>query len=238
MAALNDPGLADGSDPRSRLIVDLLTKTVYRRDTVEASLETAGLSPGDYPAETARGTWTAAVPDAAWKEKLSALIDAVVAEQSAFGPELERQLRSLPVPAAATDLRGLTGGQIRLLRETARVTVDLSGALAALARASPMSRESARAHARLQRSLSQAEIQLQKGRVSVGGWPDEPWAMDFIDARTEALRQVRAAEKRRCRTTAFVRSLADEQYIELDQAITRLQRLLEKNYQSLFTPRP
>jgi hypothetical protein len=222
-----------------RLIIDMLTETVYGPERVKASLEAADLKPGNYPLSTAKITWVAAVPDAAQQRKLMALIDAVVAEEPAFGPELERRLQSLPAPPSVADLNGLSGEQIRLLRGTAMATVDLAGALAALARVSPMSEDFVDTSARLQRSLSRAKTQLQvvEERVSVGALPDKPWAMDFIAAQTEALHEVRAAEKLRCRTTASEGSLTGERHIELGKSITKLQRLLQGRYPSLFTPR-
>jgi hypothetical protein len=237
MAALNDLGLADSDDPRLRLIIDMLTETVYQRARIDASLEAAHLSPGDYSAESARSTWAAAVPDAARKRKITALIDAVVAEQPAFRLELERRLGALPAPPSGADLRGLTGEQIRLLHETAKATVELAGALAALARVSPMSGDFANKSARLQRSLSRAKRQLE-WRVSVRALPDKSWAMDFIAAQAEALWEVRAAEERRCRKTSSGRSLTGERYVRLDNSITKLQRLLKERYPSLFTLRP
>ena len=125
MLALGDLSLADSGDPRLRLIIEMLTKTVYRPNRVEASLEAARLNPGDYPTGSTRITWAAAVPDAARREKLTALIADVVAEDPAFGQELERRLRCLPPPPSAADLLGLSAGQIRLLRGTAMATGEL-----------------------------------------------------------------------------------------------------------------
>ena len=66
-----------------------------------------------------------------------------------------------------------------------------------------MSGDFASMSARLQRSLSQAKSQLLvlESRISVGAWPDKDkaWAMNFITAQAEALRDIRGAEKRRYR---------------------------------------
>lgn len=89
----DDPSLADPSDPRLKPIVDMLTKSVYREAEVSAILESAGLSPGDYPLGRAKLTWTEAVRDAAREGTLGRLLACVAETDRAFLPQLERQMR-------------------------------------------------------------------------------------------------------------------------------------------------
>lgn len=92
---LDDPSLTDPSDPRLQLIIDMLTKSVYREAKVSAILEASGLSPGDYPLGVARLTWTEAVRDAAREGKLGQLVVCVAETDRAFMSELERRMRQL-----------------------------------------------------------------------------------------------------------------------------------------------
>ena len=46
MRGLDDPSLASLKDPRTRLIIELLTESVYDPSRVTAVLEAAGLKPG------------------------------------------------------------------------------------------------------------------------------------------------------------------------------------------------
>jgi hypothetical protein len=93
MRGLDDPSLASLKDPRTRLIIELLTESVYDPSRVTAVLEAAGLKPGRYPLERACLTWQAAVPDAAKQQHLSELIARVVDEIPAFGKKLEGRLQ-------------------------------------------------------------------------------------------------------------------------------------------------
>jgi hypothetical protein len=105
MAEFNDPSLASPSDPRTRVIIEMLSTTVYESARIITLLQVVGLNPGDYPLEIARRTWTAVVPDAARQGQLAALIDAIVDEEPAFGPQLERRLQRLQdEPAISVDL--------------------------------------------------------------------------------------------------------------------------------------
>jgi hypothetical protein len=100
MLTLDDPALSDLRDPRVQLIVEMLSQTVYGEAPVAVALQTAGLNPGDYLLSPARLTWTTAVPDAARRGTLGALIHGVIASNRAFGTELERRINQLLAPAA------------------------------------------------------------------------------------------------------------------------------------------
>lgn len=99
-----DERLAGHSDPRMRVIIEMLSASVYGSARIAALLETAGLSPGDYPLETARLAWGAVVPDAARQGKLTALLERIVDEDPSFGPELERRLRLQEEPEISVGL--------------------------------------------------------------------------------------------------------------------------------------
>ncbi|GAA3591802.1 hypothetical protein GCM10022419_088300 [Nonomuraea rosea] len=92
--------LTDPSDPRTRLVTDLLTRRVYGR-SVEDLLLTAGLNPGHYVLEPAKLAWRAVVPDAASLGLLSGLVGEVVRQDPAFGALLESRLRELTTPPGA-----------------------------------------------------------------------------------------------------------------------------------------
>src|SRR5215475_6069051 len=95
MRGLDDPSLAALSDPRTKLIIDMLSKSIFETAKIAAFLESAKLSPGDYPLQTAKLAWAQAVPDAAKKGQLSELIARVVEEDPAFGGKLEDSLQLL-----------------------------------------------------------------------------------------------------------------------------------------------
>ena len=97
--SLNDLYLGDLRDPRTMLIVKMLSQRVYGESNVSATLEAAGLSPADYEIGRARRAWLAAVPDAARERKLDALVGYVAETDRAFGRELEWELRALLTPA-------------------------------------------------------------------------------------------------------------------------------------------
>lgn len=95
MHGLDDPSLAAPGDDRTQLIIDMLTENIFKTAQITTFLQSASLRPGDYPLETARLTWTAAVRDAARRGRLGELIRCVVAQDPAFGTELERRWQPL-----------------------------------------------------------------------------------------------------------------------------------------------
>lgn len=95
MRGLDDPFLANLRDPRTQLVIALLTKSVFETARVTAFLQAVGLDPGNYPLGTAKLAWTQAVPDAAKKGLLSELIDRVIEEDPAFGGNLNDGLQQL-----------------------------------------------------------------------------------------------------------------------------------------------
>jgi len=99
MLRLDDLSLADPGDPRTKLIVQLLTKSVYGAAPVATYLEAAGLTPGLYNIDIAKIAWAAAVPDAARNSQLQTLIDRVAEDKPAFIRELERQWQDLLAPS-------------------------------------------------------------------------------------------------------------------------------------------
>jgi KAP family P-loop domain len=97
MRGLDDPSLAELTDPRTRLIIDMLGNYVYDVRSIVVFLEAAGLNPAEYNLSTsARILWTVVVSDAARRGRLNQLIDRVVDQFPAFGAELERRLQELP----------------------------------------------------------------------------------------------------------------------------------------------
>src|SRR5258708_7899223 len=98
--SLDDLYLGDLRDPRTMLVIRMLSKRVFGESNVSAALEAAGLSPADYEIGRARRAWLAAVPDAARNRKLDALVGYVTADDRAFGRGLEWELRSLLGPTA------------------------------------------------------------------------------------------------------------------------------------------
>jgi hypothetical protein len=100
MLTLDDPSMENPEDPRTRLIVRMLSSKLYTSSTIAASLEVAGLSPGNYKLDNAAiYTWLAVVPDAARLGKLAALIERVIEQDAAFGVQLERQWQFLITPS-------------------------------------------------------------------------------------------------------------------------------------------
>jgi hypothetical protein len=95
MRGLDDPSLANLRDPRTKLIIDMLSGSVWETGRIAAFLQAAGLSPADYSFETAKLAWIAAVPDAAKKGRLSELLARVIEEAPAFGGKLEDSLERL-----------------------------------------------------------------------------------------------------------------------------------------------
>ena len=100
MLALDELSLSDLTDPRMRLIVNMLTRSVFTTAVITGSLEAAGLNPGDYPLETAKLAWMAAVPDAARRGKLDSLIARVTDNNRAFASELQRRMQPLLATAS------------------------------------------------------------------------------------------------------------------------------------------
>ena len=98
MLTFDDPSFANSADPHTTTLVELLGSSVYDQGSVIASLQAAGLSPGDYVLNKARLTWVEAVPDAARRGTLPALIAHVGSWQPAFKTELTRRLEALSVP--------------------------------------------------------------------------------------------------------------------------------------------
>jgi hypothetical protein len=96
---LDDPSLGDLDDPGTQLIIELLSRRVSGIPRISALLEAARLSPEDYPLETAKLTWTAAVPDAAKRGQLRELIAHVVGEDAAFRTEFNRRWQSFVTPS-------------------------------------------------------------------------------------------------------------------------------------------
>ena len=102
MLALDDLSFRDLEDHRTRLIIDMLSKRVYRPAEIADTLEVTGLSPGDYNLDSpAKIIWRAVVPDAAIRGKLTTLIARVVDDDPAFGLELDRQLQALLAPSGS-----------------------------------------------------------------------------------------------------------------------------------------
>jgi len=99
--SLDDLYLGGLQDPRTMLVIDMLSKRVYGESNVSAALEAASLSPADYEIGKAKRTWREAVLDAVRDRKLDALVGYVAADDKAFGRELEWELRSLPGPASS-----------------------------------------------------------------------------------------------------------------------------------------
>lgn len=100
MLTYDDPAFGELTDPRVRLLIDLLSRNVFG-EQVSVALGSAGLNPGDYTLSQARLTWTEVVPDAARLGKLGALVATISASRPAFARELERRMSLLlqPVPA-------------------------------------------------------------------------------------------------------------------------------------------
>jgi hypothetical protein len=99
MITLDGLPLSDPSDPRTKLIVEMLTESVFQSERVRAYLQAAGIKPGFYDTNIANIAWVSAVPDAARNGRLQDLIDRVVEDDSAFGRELERRLQPLLMPS-------------------------------------------------------------------------------------------------------------------------------------------
>jgi hypothetical protein len=93
----DDPAFGELTDPRVRLLIDLLSSNIYG-DQIPVALGSAGLSVGDYPLTTAKLAWTNVVPDAARLGKLGALVGVVSASRPAFARELERKMSQLLQP--------------------------------------------------------------------------------------------------------------------------------------------
>jgi hypothetical protein len=93
--ALDDLYLGDLSDPRTRLIAELLAQKYRYPNEVGLAIEAGGLSPWNYPLAVAKLAWDTAVPDAVRERRLDALIGPVVKDDPAFGLNLEQRLAEL-----------------------------------------------------------------------------------------------------------------------------------------------
>jgi hypothetical protein len=91
--ALDLGGLRD--DPRTRIIADLLTETIYHEEAIAEAITVAGLVPGNYLPNVARLAWLQAIPDAIREHRLDALVGSVVRHDLAFGMALEARLQPL-----------------------------------------------------------------------------------------------------------------------------------------------
>lgn len=100
MATYDDPAFGELTDPRVRLLIDLLSRNIFG-DQIPPALGMAGLNPGDYPLTPAKLAWTTVVPEAARLGKLGALVGVVSASKPAFARELERQMHQLLQPVTA-----------------------------------------------------------------------------------------------------------------------------------------
>jgi hypothetical protein len=96
----DDPAFGELTDPRARLLIDLLSRNIFG-DELPLALKSAGFNPGDYPLGVAKLTWTAVVPDAARVGRLGALVQVVSGSRPAFATELDRQMSELLRPVAA-----------------------------------------------------------------------------------------------------------------------------------------
>ncbi len=100
--SLDDKNLGDLQDPRTMLIVRMISQRVYAEPYVSITLKAAGLEPANYTLGKAKVAWMEAVPDAAQQRKLDALVGFVAEHNQAFVEELEQKLRSLtPAPGTA-----------------------------------------------------------------------------------------------------------------------------------------
>lgn len=99
MLTYDDPAFGELTDPRVRLLIDLLSRNIFG-DQIPVALGSAGLSAGDYPLTPAKLAWTNVVPDAARLGKLGALVGVVSASRPALARELERQMSQLLQPVA------------------------------------------------------------------------------------------------------------------------------------------
>jgi hypothetical protein len=95
MLVLDDLSMSDPRDPRTCLIVDMLTKNIPMIREVHDYLQAAGMNPGIYDSNIAGLAWQAAVPDAVKQGQLSELIARIVEKAPAFGTKLEERLQGL-----------------------------------------------------------------------------------------------------------------------------------------------
>lgn len=100
MLTYDDPAFAELNDPRTQVLIRMLSRSVYG-EQIPGALESIGLSPGDYPLTTARLVWTSAVPDAARLGKLAELVRVISASRPAFVRTLEREMTTLLQPTAS-----------------------------------------------------------------------------------------------------------------------------------------
>jgi hypothetical protein len=95
----DDPAFAELTDPRARLVIDVLSRNIPGEE-IWGTLSRAGLNPGDYPYRTPSLTWTTAVPDAARIGRLSVLVGIIAETRPAVVRELERRIAEALRPAA------------------------------------------------------------------------------------------------------------------------------------------
>lgn len=84
--------LTGPGDRRTQIVVELMTHAVYGRESVADALAAASLVPGEYPLETAKLAWMAAVPDAARRGLLGRLVGYVGSGDPAFSATLQERL--------------------------------------------------------------------------------------------------------------------------------------------------
>lgn len=88
-------------DPRTRVITELLSETIYNQEAIAEAITVAGLVPGDYLPNVARLAWVQAVPDAIRERRLDALVESIVKYDLPFAMRLEARLQPLlGVPGA------------------------------------------------------------------------------------------------------------------------------------------
>jgi hypothetical protein len=94
--SLDELSLGDLKDDRTRLVYDLICKSVRKGTDAVVIIDETGLDLGDYNLnQPAKAIWRDVVPDAVGFRKLDALISRVAKDYPAFLPDLEIQLAPL-----------------------------------------------------------------------------------------------------------------------------------------------
>lgn len=135
------------------------------------------------------------------------------------------------------DLNALTDKQIGLLCTSIMALKELLDICAELDRTPPLPADLADVSPRWQGSLNQAGEQLGalKRQVTVGAWPDVDWVLKFGSARNQVQEDIATIQEHPDRAAASGRGNMDEREKRLLASVTKLLRMLQDHYPSLFT---
>nr|MDT0663869.1 hypothetical protein [Micromonospora sp. DSM 115978] len=85
--------------PHLKIVIELLSRTIYRQDEMFATMEDANISPAEFKvSDSPKLLWTAVVFEAAQRSILNRLLQVVAKKDKAFAENLGSSLQQVPSP--------------------------------------------------------------------------------------------------------------------------------------------